>query len=100
MSTLKEGVRRLGVYGTLSKEPPDYLRIEDIEHQEVTITGVEFTRGDYGEYAMFTIATPEGERKVRSGAKLVVDALKDAQAQEAFPVVAFFKKHGRTWRIE
>jgi hypothetical protein len=76
------------------------LRLDDIAGKPLTILAVEYKTGDYGDYAVFTAATKDGEQiEVMTGASLVMDALVNASAEEAFPVEATFVKRGRTWII-
>lgn len=76
-------------------------KVSDILGQEVRITGVEFLMGKVGEYAIFEIVDDNGElQRIQTTGMLVVDALKHAQAAEAFPLDATFTRNDRTYVIE
>jgi len=76
------------------------LRLEAIEGQSVTITGVEFSSGSFGSYLTMTVVDENGEALDVMTAKLVVDALEHAVEDEALPCEAKFVRRGRTWLIE
>jgi len=81
------------------------LRLPDVEGQEITILGVEFSSGSFGSYVIMRCQGSDGEEfDLMTGAKLVVDALEHASEQEdtdgnctAFPCEAIFTEKGRTW---
>jgi len=75
--------------------------LDDIAGVEVTITGAGFGNGDFGEYAMIDVVNPEGETmNIQTSAMMVLDALRHAMEAQAFPLLATFKKRGRTWIME
>lgn len=75
-------------------------RLDDIQDTPVTVSDVTWHRGNFGEYAIMRIITPEGETfDVMTSAMLVLDALKHAEEEEAFPCDATFTRKGRTWII-
>jgi len=77
------------------------LRLDDIAGTEVTVQGVAFGSGDYGEYALLDVVNEAGELlTIQTSAFLVLDALKHALDANEFPVVATFRKRGRPWIIE
>ena len=93
-------MRRLAEY-----LPPEaslrYHRIDDIAGQEITITGVEFRDGNFGQYAV--IRAHDGQGKpvvVATGAKVVLAALLAVKEQGGFPVAARFVRDGRRWVVE
>ena len=76
-------------------------KIGDIIGQEVEVTGVEFKDGKFGEYALFEIIDVNGEiQRIQTTGMLVIDALKHAEAQGAFPVQVTFKRNDRTFIME
>ena len=91
--------KRLVEYGTKHKETPDYLGLDDILNREVTILSVQWFQGSFGRYAVMTVQDGYNQLKVRSGASLVVDALEDAEFNQAFPVLVTFIRRGRTYRF-
>lgn len=94
-----DSVKRLTDYGTLHKEAPDYLMVDDILRQEVVITAAEFHLGEFDRYVIMTVVLGDEEVKVRTGGKFVVDALDDVVANDAFPVRTTFVKRGRSIRF-
>lgn len=77
------------------------LRLPDIEGQEVTVTGVEFTSGGYGPYMTMTVVDKDGQSlDVMTGAKLVMDAIENAVELDALPLLAKFYRRGNAWLIE
>lgn len=75
-------------------------RLEDIQEQEVTITGVRWLTGNYGPYCVFSTVDSNGEmREIMTSAFLVTDALENADKEKAFPCKATFTRKGRTWTI-
>lgn len=91
---------RLVDYAERQKEgsPP---KIGDILGQEVTVQSVQFLTGKFGEYALFEIIDMNGElQRIQTTGMLVIDALKHAEAQEAFPVQAKFVRNDRTFVME
>lgn len=77
------------------------LRLEDIEGEEVTVTSVEFSSGNFGPYMTMEVVNEDGEvLDVMTGAKLVVDAIENAVEADALPCEAKFVRRGRTWLIE
>ncbi|MBU1173026.1 MAG: hypothetical protein KKD44_25980 [Proteobacteria bacterium] len=92
-------VNRLAQYGSLHKEKPDFDTLDDIQGHDVLVTGVEWFEGDFGQYVIMSVVDGDDEIKVRTGAMLVVDALTDAEANDAFPLAVTFKRRGRTWRF-
>jgi len=99
MSEVAGGVKRLADYGKLHKESPEYLSLDDILDHEVVVKDVEWFEGTFGKYAVMVVDDKGKEVKVRSGASLVVDALMDADFQNAFPLAVTFHKRGRTYRF-
>ncbi len=76
-------------------------KISDILGQEVSVQGVEFLSGKFGEYALFEIIDDNGEiQRIQTTGMLVIDALKHAEAEEAFPVLVTFKRNDRTYTME
>ncbi len=76
-------------------------KISDILDQEVTIRGVKFLSGKFGEYALFEVIDENGEAKwIQTTGMLVIDALKHTEAEEAFPVLVTFKRKDRTYTME
>jgi hypothetical protein len=100
MSKDVTGVSRLATFGTKQKDAPKYLSLEEIADKDVTIISVAGLKGDFGNYVVMNIEVDGEVAQVRTGASFVVDALMDADAQKAFPVVAKFHKTGRLWRFE
>ena len=92
-------LKRLSEYGQLHKEAPDFLRLEDVAGRDIVITEVQWYEGDFGPYVVMTVVDEDETVKVRTGATLVLDALADAEANNAFPLVARFRRRGRTWRF-
>jgi hypothetical protein len=75
--------------------------LDEIANTPVTITGVRFSEGNFGVYAIITVTDENGEPKeYKAGAMLVVDALKNAEAAKAFPIKAVFRKKGRMWVVD
>jgi len=97
--TKSKDIKRLTDYGELHKVTPDYLTLDDIQGREVVIGSVEWFEGDYGTYVVMSCELDDEAVKVRTGAKLVLDALVDADANEAFPLLVRFTRRGRTWRF-
>lgn len=93
-------VRRLAAYGSI----PSALLVrtlEDVEGVELTITDFTLDKGDFGQYAYIYATDLNGELyTIRTGAFLILGALKDAKEQGALPVVATFKKRGQTWMCD
>ena len=88
---------RLSEYGTLDRTERA-LRLDEIADQDVTITDFRLAEGDFGEYAFINVTTETGENvTVITGGMFVIDALKDAKAQKAFPLQAKFHRSGRAW---
>lgn len=72
-----------------------------ILNDPVTVESVEFRNGDYGEYAVLDAVMNTGEVvRVQTGAMLIMDALRNAQAAGAFPVEATFTKEGRLYLVK
>jgi len=92
-------IKRLVDYGHLHKDAPDYNRLDDIAGRDVVIQEVDWFEGDFGAYVIMTVLDEDEPVKVRTGAKLVLDALADAEANEAFPLLVCFQRRGRTWRF-
>jgi len=77
------------------------LRLDNIEGQLVTITGVDFTSGSFGPYMTMNVVNTDGEvLDVMTGAKLVLDAIENAIDADALPCEATFVRRGKTWLIE
>jgi len=76
-------------------------RLEDLNEQEVTVTGVRWLSGNYGPYCVLETVDSNGEiQEVMTSAFLVMDALENADKEKAFPLTAKFVRKGRTWTIE
>lgn len=91
---------RLVDYAERQKEgsPP---KIGDIIGQEVTVTDVQFLNGKFGEYALFSIIDSNGEiQRIQTTGMLVIDALKHAAAEDAFPCEVRFTRNDRTFIME
>jgi len=81
------------------KGSPD--NIGDIVDREVKIVSVVFQDGEYGEYAVFDIVDADGElRSIQTTGMLVIDALKHADAENAFPLDVTFRRPKRTYKME
>lgn len=92
--------KRLASYGTIDRLTKAQ-HLQDVEGQELTLLSAEFRKGSEGEYATIKATNAAGESlTLMTGGYLVVDALKDATAQKAFPLQAKFVKSGRTWTFE
>jgi hypothetical protein len=79
----------------------EVMAIEEIEGQEVSIEGAQFTEGKYGEYAFMAVTLEDGSKvKVMTGARFILEALHKAEDEKAFPVDASFVKKGRAWLFE
>jgi hypothetical protein len=77
------------------------LRLDDIMGKTVTILDAEFKTGNFGPYAVMAVDVGDGETQhIMTSAMLVLDALENAAAENAFPVDATFKKRGRVWIVE
>ncbi len=76
-------------------------KIDDILDQKVEIQGAEFLSGEFGEYALFEIIDANGEMlRIQSTGVLVIDALKHAVAEDAFPCQVTFRRPKRTFIME
>ena len=94
-----ETMKRLSDYGTIDPDAVGF-RLSDVENEEVVITDCDFRNGEFGEYAVMHCTWGEdNEGVIITGAYLVVDALKDASKNKAFPLTAMFTRRGRTWMI-
>lgn len=76
------------------------LRLDNIVGEKVTVLGVQFSSGSYGSYAIMQVKDAVGAIvEVMTGAKLVIDALENAVADDALPCEACFIQRGRTWLL-
>ena len=91
--------KRLVEYGKLHKEMPDFLSLDDVLGREVTVLALQWFEGSFGRYVVMTVQDGDKQVKVRTGASLVVDALEDAEFNQALPVLVTFTKRGRTYRF-
>lgn len=75
----------------------DLNRIDDILQMPVEIKGVQWRKGQAGEYAIMTIDILETgiEMKVSCGGMAVCDMLRAAEQNRAFPFQCQFTKKGR-----
>lgn len=100
MTTSKKGEKdmaRLADFGKIDRgavsEP-----IDSVLGLELTIEHAEVRKGNYGEFVLMTCVDKRGTtHHVSTGAFLIVDAIKDALDQDAFPLNARFEKRGRTY---
>jgi hypothetical protein len=93
-------VARLGKFGK-GRGMATSERISAIAEQDVKITAVRITEGEYGELAFFDCITPDEKPHVIMTADLgVIETLKEAMAQKAIPCDAKFTQQGRRWLIE
>jgi len=91
---------RLADYGTKDRDAVT-LRLEDLGADEVIIQGCDIRQGNWGDFAVLDVLKDTGELvTVITGSLFVLDALKDAIKEEAFPVSVKFFKKGRTWLFE
>jgi hypothetical protein len=89
--------KRLADFGNIHNAAA-ILKLDDVEGQELTITGFTMAKGDFGAYAMiYAFNEDKEDLTITTGATLILEALKDVKAQELFPVKATFKKRGKTW---
>lgn len=93
-------MKRLVEYAEMQEAgaPP---KIVDILNQEVTVTGVKFQNGKFGEYALFDYVDANGElQSIQTTGMLVIDALKHTEAEDGFPVLVTFRRKDRTYTME
>lgn len=94
------GTKRLSDHAKLQTET-SRARLEDIADKPVTILEVVFQEGDFGTYAVMTVAAEGGEKLlVQTGAMYVMDALLNLQESGDFPCEATFHLSGRTWLVQ
>lgn len=90
---------RLKDFGTMDSEKT-LENLDDIKNQDVTITGVRFTEGQHGEYAIMDVTTEDGEtHTVSTGAMFVLDALRGAVEKDGLPATAKFIRRARYWLV-
>jgi hypothetical protein len=96
--TEKSGTQhRLSEFGEINPEG-ETISIDDVEGLQLTIKGYTEQKGDFGVYAMIYAIDPNGnDIVVRTGARLILAALRGAKEHEAFPVTTCFKKRGLAW---
>jgi hypothetical protein len=100
MSAKDTTTRHLAEFGDIHPEG-ETLSIDDVEGLQLTIKGYNEQKGDFGVYAMIYAVDPNGvDVVVRTGARLILAALRGAKEHDAFPVVATFKKRGLAWICE
>lgn len=88
---------KLSEYGSINSSK-NVKKMDEVEGKPLTIEGFSTVEGDYGEYAMIKVKDAEGsEFTVMTGASLIIEALEDVKAKNAFPVDATFIKRGRAW---
>lgn len=75
--------------------------LSEIANLEVVIEGYTIRDGRYGPVAVMSVTLDDGEKeKVITGSKVIMEALKRASEDKAFPVRATFRKRGQAWVIE
>ena len=91
---------RLSDFAKLQAEGKPY-NLDSIAGQDVTITDIGWATGKYGEYVLLTVVDENGEiQNVRSTGFLILDAVRNLQAEGALPCPARFVKNGNTWTVE
>jgi len=93
-------MKRLSEFKSTSKvgwgEP-----IDIIANIQVTVHAAEIIEGAYGPLANMDVELPSGQRiVVRTGAKIILEALERAIALNEFPLLATFVKKGRYWDVQ
>lgn len=77
------------------------MSIDDVEGLQLNIKGYTEQKGDFGVYAMIYAVDPNGvDIVIRTGARLILAALRGAKENDAFPVETTFKKRGLAWICE
>ncbi len=81
------------------RSPP--RKLSEFLGVELVVKGGDTRTGRWGEYAIFTAETPNGEvLRLYTGAKAVVAAIRAAREAGAFPLQAKFVPRGRSIAIE
>lgn len=74
--------------------------IDELEGMTITVEEAHFLTGNYGEYVLMVITDENGEKKLtRTGAKAVVETMKEVVKAKALPVTGEVVKVGRSWVI-
>ena len=96
----KQEYKRMAIYAT-KQLPSDYHKLEEIKDQEVLINGGRTGKGKFGDFAVIEVVLESGEvQEFMTSGFLVIDAIQNAAAADAFPLAAKFTRTGRVWRIE
>ena len=91
---------KLSDYGKINASKT-VVKLEEIEGKPVKLHSFTLVEGDFSEYAMIKASNEKGEEfTIMTGGTLIVEALKDAEAQKAFPLDATFVKRGKAWIAE
>jgi len=92
--------RRLAEYGKINRDARA-VKLDDLVGTEVTITSFRIVKGKFGDFAFMDLVLETGEAVAAiCGGQFVLDALQDAQAKRAFPVVTRFYRRGNAWMFE
>jgi len=93
-------MNNLSSYGNFHSAQ-QFLSLTDIEGETVVINRFKLVDGNYGTYARMEVTLSDGQNVlVSTGARLIMDALRAAEKDNAFPVTAKFTHSGRAWVCE
>jgi hypothetical protein len=91
---------RLASFGNMA-EARSLVTMADLENEEVTIQSFTLARGEHGSFCTMKVLRAGGDIvTVRTASAAILQALKEAKIKNAFPVLATFTQHGKTWLVD
>lgn len=79
----------------------DVRKPEDVQGMPLTVNGVKFAHGSFGEYALIKCVDKDGVPfTVQTGATIICEALHKALASRAFPCEMTIIEKGRAWSLQ
>jgi len=94
--------KRLSELANAEDFRPDYRKPEEFVNLDLLLTGIEFSKGNFGEYAVMAV-TIEGTGEqvtVTCGGNTIMAQLQHILETKAeLPLLIQFKRAGRAWTI-